>query len=277
MRFQLIKVAAEEVTLIRLDKQTDGSMLKLELTNPSRPLPEFAAALQAFSGYSVDLIGAPHWHEEVKVSSVHLSEEPRTNKRGLIVTFTRRIERAKNRVFLGNTPLMHAPAEDAEGTSPGTFPREVAEMVATLEAEATRYWNGEREQGEMFAPGTAPAAAADEKPRVDGPRDQLAAKRSRKKGTPGGAAPGEVQNPDSTDILTDERLRSLLLRAGRDLPIDAIALMLSSERQQVAAWAFAVTDPTIMEKNHPAEPQFLKENATPALLDTLAQSEGAPT
>jgi len=267
MRFQTIKVSAEEVSLIRLDKQPDGSTLKLELTNPGRPLEPFNTALQAFCGYAVDLIGAPHWHEDVKVSSIHLSEEPKTNRRGLIVTFTRRIERAKNRVVVVNTPLMHAPVDDQEGTNPGTFPREVAEMIGAVEEEATKYWNGEREQGEIFPPDRTEAPAAP--PAVEG--DQLARHRSKKKKPGSGAAPGEVMNPDADQVLTDERLRVALLRAGRDVPADVIPLWLSSEREAAFAWAQAVTDPTVLAKDQPAEPDILKQSATPALLDDLAE------
>lgn len=265
MRFQIIKVTAEEVSLVRLDKQPDGSTLKLELTNASRPLEPFATALQAFSGYAVELIGAPAWHEDVKISSIHLSEEPKTNRRGLIVTFTRRIERAKNRVFVGNTPLMHAPTDEQEGTNPGTFPREVAEMIAELERQATAYWNGEREQGEMFS--GANAAPAKTKgaghPQPEQPADELGARR-KKRGT--GAAPGELMNPDKTKAPTDKVLADLLARAGKNVPLDVIASWGSSDRAKAQSWADAKNDPTLPEKKIPPVPECVEKGHSAPLL-----------
>lgn len=271
MRFQIIKVTAEEVSLVRLDKQPDGSTLKLELTNASRPLEPFATALQAFCGYACELVGAPHWHEDVRVSSIHLSEEPKTNRRGLIVTFVRRIERAKNRVFVGNTPLMHAPTDEQEGTNPGTFPREVAAMIAELETQATAYWNGEREQGEMFS--GANAAPAKTKgaghPQPEQPADELGARRGRRK-TGSGAAPGELMNPDKTKPPTDKVLAELLQRAGKTVALDVIASWGSSDRAKAQAWADAKTDPTIAEKKIPPMPECVEKGASPQLLDQTA-------
>lgn len=266
MRFLNIKITDAEVLLDQLVKGPDGSQLSLILKNPSKPMPSFRTALQAFTSYAVDLVGSAEWAEEegTKVSSIHLSEEPKTNRRGLIVTFVRRIERAKNRVAVYNTPLMHAPVGDEEGTNPGTFPKVVADMIAAVEEQATKYWNGEREQVELELAGPK-AEGEGEAPAAD---DQLA--KARKKKDKRAGTPGEVWNPDSKVPPTDEQLRKLCLAAGRDMPIDAIAQLTSSERQLVQTWAVAAVNPDIKPNKRPAEPEVLKKHATPALLDDVA-------
>lgn len=264
MRFQNIKVTDAGVELERIEKGNDGSVTKTEFSNPSKPLPPFTRAMQAFAGYSVDLIGAAAWHEEVKVSSIHLSEEPKSNRRGLIVTFTRRIERAKNRVVFVNTPLMHAPVDDQEGTNPGTFPVKVADMIHDLEDEATKYWNGEREQTEIFA---APVTAA-------APGDELGARRGRKSRSAG--TPNEVMNADKKIPPTDEALRQLLLTADRDVPVDAIAHWNSQERDEAQRWASAIIEAVLNRKSTKklTEPACVEKSATLPLKAGAGDDDG---
>lgn len=235
MRFKDIKINADGVELDRVEKHNDGTELTQKMKNATAPLASFKTALQAFTGYALALIGAPkEWHDETTVSSIHLSEEPKTNRRGLIVTIVRKIERAKNRVMVINTPLMHQPTEDADGTNPGTFEREVLNMITDAEREATRYWNGERDQTDMF----------------EG-NDDVSRKR---KGRGGKAKPAD-----------DETVRQLLLTAGRDVPVDAIARATSSERDAAITWAeAAINDPDA--EGNPSEPEWIQKNATPALI-----------
>lgn len=272
MRFKDIKITNAGVELDRVEKLADGSQLTQKLSNAARPLPAFMAALQAFTGYAVNLVGVPDWHNDANVSSVHLSEEAKTNRRGLIVTFTRKIERAKNRTVVINTPLMHAPVDDQEGTNPGTFPEEVTKMIADVEREATRYWNGEREQQEMFSreEGSAGGDANDGAAQAD----ELA-KRRNKKPPRNAGTPGEIQNPDKKDVPTDEKIRQLLLAAGRDVPIDAIARVTATERDQAQRWAEQAVDPNIKESKRMKEPEWVIRDATPALIDDVAGAQGA--
>lgn len=270
MRFENIKITKNKVILDRLDKHPDGSVFTINLENPNKPLPSFATALQAFTGWACELIQASSWAEDSTVASVHLSEEAKTRRRGLMVTLTRKIERAKGRVVTINTPLMHEPTDDQEGTNPGTYPQVVADMVATLEEEATKYWNGEREQVELEfkgAPDTSAGAEAAE-------TESDIGKARRKKGRPAKNAgtPGEVWNPNSTTPPTDEQLRRLCMAAGRDVPVDAIARWTSSERQQVQTWAMAAVNPDIKPAKRPEEPEILKKEATPALLEDVANA-----
>lgn len=274
MRFDNIKITDNEVILQRQERQADGSTLTLELKNPSKPMPSFRTALQAFTGYAVDLVGVAAWADddangtkEAKVTSVHLSEEAKTRRRGLMVTFIRKIERAKNRVAVYNTPLMHAPVGDQEGTNPGTYPQEVADMIAALEEQATKYWNGEREQTELSLEGPK-GKADDESGEAPAGDDQLSKRRQRKDRKAG--TPGETMNPDKTKAPDDEQLRKLCLAAGRDMPIDAIAKLTSTERQKVQTWAEAAVDPDIKPNRRPPEPEPLKKFATPALLEDVA-------
>ncbi len=270
MRFENIKITANEVILDRIEKHPDGSVFTINLKNPSKPLPSFKTALQAFTSWACQLVDAPDWAESASVSSVHLSEEAKTSRRGVIVTFTRKIERAKGRTVVVNTPLMHAPVDDQEGVNPGTFPALVGEMIEVLEAEATRYWKGEREQVELEFKG-APAAEGDAGAGAAAAENDISKaqkKRGRKDAKSG--TPGEVWNPNSTTPPTDEQLRRLCMAAGRDVPVDAIARWTSSERQQVQTWATAAVNPEIKPAKRPEEPEILKKEATPALLEDVA-------
>lgn len=272
MRFKDIKITKDGVELDRVEKLHDGSQLTQKLSNAARPLPAFMTALQAFSGYAVGLVGVPEWHDDANVTSIHLSEEAKTSRRGLIVTFTRKIERAKNRTAVYNTPLMHAPVDDQEGTNPGTFPDEVATMIADVEREATRYWNGEREQQEMFSREEA-SGGGDAKDGAD-QADELAKRRGKKPPRNAGT-PGEIQNPDKTAAPTDEKIRQLLLAAGRDVPIDAIARVTATERDAAQRWAEQAVDPNIKESKRMKEPEWVVRDATPALIDDVANAQGA--
>lgn len=235
MRFKDIKINADGVELDRVEIHNDGTELTQKMKNATAPLATFKTALLAFTGYALGLIGAPpEWNEDTNVSSIHLSEEPKTKRRGLIVTITRKIERAKNRVMVINTPLMHQPTEDADGTNPGTFEREVLNMITECEKEATRYWKGERDQTEL------PLESNDD-----------LAKRRGKKGK-----------------ADDENLRTILLAAGRDIPVDAIARATSSERDAAEKWAEAMADPSIKESKRSKEPEWVQKNATPALIES---------
>lgn len=233
MRFKDIKINADGVELDRVEIHPDGTELTQKLKNATRPLASFATALQAFTGYALALIGAPaEWAEDTTVTSIHLSEEPKTKRRGLIVTIVRKIERAKNRVMVINSPLMHQPTEDADGTNPGTFEREVLNMITAAESEATRYWKGERDQTEL-------------------PLDDDVSRRRKSKGD---------------EKVENENLRSLLLAAGRDIPVDAIARATSSQREAAEKWAEAMVDPAVDPK--PDEPKWVGKNATaPLALD----------
>lgn len=245
MRFKDIKINSDGVELDRVEKHNDGTELTQKMKNATAPLASFKTSLQAFTGYALALIGAPkEWHDETNVSSIHLSEEPKTNRRGLIVTIVRKIERAKNRVMVINTPLMHQPTEDADGTNPGTFEREVLNMITAAEKEATRYWNGERDQTEL------PLES----------NDDLAKRRGK------GRKAGKGESDD--DVL-----RQLLLAAGRDIPVDAIARATSSERQSAQAWAEAAVDTEIRDADRPKEPEWVQKNATPALIEDVAKAQ----
>ncbi len=268
MRFKDIKVNSDGVELDRVDKLPDGTELTQKLKNATPPLASMRAALQAFGGYAVGLVGVSDWADSINVTSVHLSEEPKTSRRGLIVTFTRRIERAKNRTVVINTPLMHAPTGDEEGVNPGTFERPVLDMIRDVENEATRYWNGEREQGEMFSRSEsggdkAPAAGTDD-----------VSKRRANRPPRNAGTPNEVVNPDKTKAPTDEQTRKLLLAAGRDVPIDAIARWTASERDAAQKWAEAAVDPKIKADKRPKEPDCVAKDGTPALLDDIAEARG---
>ncbi len=271
MRFKDIRINADGVELDRLDKLPDGTELTQKLKNAAEALPSFRAALQAFTSYAVGLVGVPDWAEGANVSSIHLSEEPRTSRRGLIVTFTRRIERAKNRTVVINTPLMHAPTGDEEGVNPGTFERPVLDMIREVENEATKYWNGEREQAEMFS---RAETGGDKAPETTAAEDDIS-KRRKSRPPRNAGTPGETMNPGKATPVDDEVLRKLLLAAGRDVPVDAVARWTSTERDKAQAWAEAAVDKSVKPENRPTEPECVQKDATPALIDDVAGAQGA--
>jgi len=285
MRFSKISITKKGVHLTRETKDANGAIESVDLESPERPLAEFSDALQSFVPFVTDLLmGAVTVEsDDMRITTLNLSED-KNGLRGLIVTAIVPVPNAYDKPLVVNTPLVR---EGGENPSDDAFvlSDEVLELIKLAESEATRYVRGERVQGELFnrAESTAKetgenvrefdeAAAHAEvtstrKPNTNGTNG----KHPKGKRGRGGKAPRQADTGVSVVVnepgeqLDDAALRQLLLSVDRDVPIDAIALFTSSERDASQAWAEARQKEMIGQLDAtkvPAEPNVVIKFAT---------------
>lgn len=148
MRFSKIAITAKGVHLVTQTKSEAGAIEWKELESPEGARKSFANAVQKFKDYVVSVmpfLGA----EDVTVSTINLSES-KNGLRGLQVSVSVALEDVNNKVTSITTPLVH---EAGESTSDEAFTLDgaVMKLIKLVEAEAAKYWDGDREQVEMFA------------------------------------------------------------------------------------------------------------------------------
>lgn len=261
MRFTRISITKKEVALDWETKVGHG-LITHGLVEKDRPLPAFAGALQAFAGFALALIGAPPaWDDGITVTTLNFHED-KNGRRGLQVSFSRRVDRARGASTSITTPVMWEADEPEGEIADGFYGTVVIDLIAALESEATKFQAGEREQAEMFDKTASADEGTTTRPRVNGK-----ARPAKNAGTP-----GEVMNPGHTIKPDDEALRVSLLAAGRDMPVDAIASLGSNDRDKVQRWADGqarVRAGTLRADASPKEPLILKKLATPALSDEM--------
>jgi len=148
---------------VRLDfKRADASGKGVEettLSSPDRPRQEFLDALNAFRPFVRQLCGfTPKWMEEVNVTSVSISDQ-KGDRRGVVISSTRPVADA-NAPFVFSTPVLTSPADAAEDDEEGDTAEGsgiwlpgMDEALVELEAQAKRYLEGVREQGDLFEGG----------------------------------------------------------------------------------------------------------------------------
>lgn len=227
MQFSRISITKKLVAL-RWQEQKGHGTVTHEYESKDKPLPSFVGALQAFSGWALSLLDAPPgWTDQITVTTVNFSED-QSGRRGIQVSISKRVEQANGAASSITTPLMRE-ADNIDGEiANGYYGKLVDGLIEQLEHEAGRYEKGEREQIEAF---DKDETAPKKEPKVTGQ-----GRKPRNAGTP-----GEVMNPDKTQVPDDDNLRQLLLRVGRDVPVDAIARWTSIERDQAQRWATEVT------------------------------------
>lgn len=251
MRFSRISISKKLVSLSWQEQRGHGVITHV-YDSKDKPLPSFNGALQAFAGWALKLLGAPpEWDDAITVTTVNLSE--RDGRRGIQVSFSKRVEQANGAASSITTPLMRE-ADNLDGEiATGYYGKHIDDLIEILETEAERYEKGEREQGELL-------------PKTEGQAPKT--KKGRK--DPKAGTPGEVQNPDATVPPADDNLRKLLLDAGRDVPIDAIARWTSQERDNAQRWAagqLRVKSGDLRPEAAPKEPKCVQRDATPALIE----------
>lgn len=276
MRFAKIAITKKGVHLTRETKDQNGAIESIDLESPERPLASFADALQGFKSYVRDLMPFELSDDQLTVTTLNLSED-KNGHRGLIVTAIVPVPKAYDKPVVLNTPLVR---EGGENPSDDAFVLndDVMALIALAEEEATRYAKGERVQGELFSREereaepepmseneaavndrmAAAEVASTRKPGRNGAHPENGTKTGmngrtntkparaprRKKGADFIPGVGNVVNADATDAPTDGTLRDLLLRAGRDVPLDAIGQWTSIERDAAQRWADSRVDPT---------------------------------
>lgn len=274
MRFTKIKVNEKAVELTWTTRKGSGETVTSQLASPQRPLPALLTALAAFRGYVLGLLNLPaEWLEEMAITTLSISDEDEQGRRGLIVTATRKISQANGRPVVLNTPHMREKIDGDTGTK-GYLEPDDLELLAAAELAATAYVKGEREQVEIFpAPGTE-ADAAEQAQAAAGAAGAGAKKKGggKKGGKDSPAAPtgemGIAANAPGTPA-TDDVLRQMLLAAGRDVPVDAIALWASSERDAAQRWAAALQ----ASKSRPVDSALLVEPEVVQKYATLPLAE----
>ncbi len=255
----------------------DGANVELEWKEPLQgggerdvsdrgkdPTPAFKAALHAFRGY---VVWVHSWPEEilerVEVRGVTI-KRPDDAPRGIVVTATLKCPRARNSTSTVNTPYLAEPPAGFAGERTGFLPEMIGVLVDDLENEASLYQSGERGEQTTLALGDENIKQANDRMAAA----EVASTRKpkgKKKGAAFVPGVGEVANPDATEPVTNDSLRQLLLSVERDVPIDAIALWSSSERDAAFYWATASQRAIVgqVTKNDvPEEPECVKRDAT---------------
>lgn len=254
------------------DEQLPGATDKHVYECSEAPTKSFRDALSAFAPFVVSLLGLPAEWSDCDVRSLSLKTEEKGNARGLQVTVMRKIADAKNRPVIITTPYLAEAPEEYNGDGVGYLSDVTLALIGEAEDQAAAYRDGERGEQTQLPLGDSENAKAFND-RAAAAEVQSTRKPKGKKGrAPRQADTGValvVNEPG--DELTDEALRQLLLTVERDLPIDAIALMTSSERDAAQAWAVARQQEivgTLESAKMPAEPAALLRYATPALQAT---------
>jgi hypothetical protein len=282
MEFDRIFFNGKQVELDYSEATAGGAkaVVKEQGTEPS---PKFKSALQAFATYVGWVISAPEsWADSITVRGVSIKRHD-DQPRGIVVTALRPCQRARNGTMLINTPYLHEAPPEYAGDYTGLLPKYIPELIDDLEEAATLYHEGERgEQMNLNLPASENAKAVNE--RMAG-AEVASTRKPRAKKDPNAHTPAihQVQNPDATEILTNDRLRQLLLTVERDVPVDAIALWTSSERSLAEAWGrarqkelageYEKLAPEARGKMVPAEPACVIKYAT---LPLKAEEWSAP-
>lgn len=144
MPYTKIKHNKGTTTLTRVEDRSQQESIEQTLTSHDDPRPAFVEALQALTAYVVRVCELPRGYaEDMRITGVSLSPG---EYGGCVVTALKSVSGANAPVVI-NTP--HVPEVATSDNGP-CLPPWACEMLATLEAEADRFWKGERAQVEMF-------------------------------------------------------------------------------------------------------------------------------
>jgi hypothetical protein len=151
-KFESIKFSGAKV---QLDWREDrpgpkGDSRVVHLESPCLPLSEFSVALQNFRPLVRDLCElADEWADTLKITGVSLNTEEKDGRRGIKVHCTRELAQA-NTALAFLTPHLREPKSEGETGGVGFYSDEWGKAIAELEAAATRYANGTRQQADLF-------------------------------------------------------------------------------------------------------------------------------
>jgi hypothetical protein len=264
MKFSRISVTKKGVELA-YERKDEHKSEEVVAKSAERPLPSFADALQSFDAFVIDLLEIPkQWRENLSITTLNLSED-KNGYRGLIVTATRPIPKAYDRPLVMNTPLVREGSEDASDEA-CTLSDEVLELVALVEGEAVRYLNGEREQLDLLKPSNSENVAEFNENSAHAEVQSTRKPKGRKGKPPRQADTGvAIVANEAGEPLDEAGLRQLLLSVDRDVPVDAIGIWTSSERDAAQRWGEARQKEMIGELSTdlvPREPEAVIRYAT---------------
>jgi hypothetical protein len=164
MRFSKIAMNSKRVLIeYRGEGTNPKDSIATTHTSIQKPKAEFTDALSAFKTFVQRLTGTTaKWMEDVTVTAVHLSEQ-RGGRRGLMISASRPVADT-NAPFAFTTPIMTEVGDDDESSGTLGWPRGLDEAVTKLQAAASHYIAGDREQGDLF---TGPVATAEDDEELD--------------------------------------------------------------------------------------------------------------
>jgi hypothetical protein len=213
------------------------------------PLPELPAALQAFKAFVLSLVPlmddykrdesgeiVGHVLDDLTVTTLHVDEESKTKRLGIIVTAVLPIDQASGRPLVINTPRMREWEDDGNDQPKGTFGEDITQLIDAAQDAARAYYGGQRGQTEIFTAAETTTAAPE---KTNGTDPAKAPKVRRQRRVKEITEAGRVFNPEATQPPTDEQLRGQLAVSGVDVPSDVIATWTSSQRDGAMAWACA--------------------------------------
>lgn len=247
MMFTKIRCTKDGVELQSKIQLDGGAGEARTFTCSEPPLPELPASLQAFKSFILSLVPLRDQDkldeenrpcgrvlDDLTVTSIHLDEESKTKRLGLIVTAVLPIEDANNRPLVINTPRLREWEGDGTPQPKGTFGDDIARMIDAAQDAARDYYSGKRGQAEMFD-AEQTTAAPEEK--TNGTDPAAPPKVRRRRPRPIIPEVGEAVNADATQPPTDEFIAKQLGISGWIVPTERIAKWLSSERDEALRWA----------------------------------------
>lgn len=232
----------------------DGKLVELEYKMPlpggggedrqahgEGPGPTFKQALAAFTSYVIWVHSWPaDIAERIEVRGVAI-KRPDDAPRGITVTGLLKCPHARNSTSTFNTPYLAQPPENYSGDGNGFLSAAVIGFVDELEEEATRFKEGEREQTSLPLGEAEPSDNTKEFNARSAAAEGATTRKPKGKKKPKDFVPGvgDVVNANATEVLDNDGIRQLLLTVERDVPVDAIATWVSSERSLATDWAHA--------------------------------------
>jgi hypothetical protein len=250
---------------LRFLEQLDGAKDAHEFECAETPTGAFKGSLAAFSPFVVKLLGLPLDWSDCDVRSLSLKREEKTNARGIQVTVMRKIADAKNRPVIITTPYLSEPPGDYQGDGQGYLDDITLKLIDEAEAQAELYRTGER--GEQLKLGLSNENVAEFNENSAHAEVQSTRNPKGRKGKPPRQADTGVAivANEAGEPLDEAGLRQLLLSVDRDVPVDAIGIWTSSERDAAQRWSEARQKEMIGELSTdlvPREPEAVIRYAT---------------
>jgi hypothetical protein len=150
MHFSKIALNAKRVLIeYRGEGTNPKDQIATSHRSVQRPKQEFVDALAAMKAFAQRIVGTTaKWMEEVTVTAVHISEQ-RGGRRGVMISATRPVADT-NAPFVFTTPIMVEVSDDDESSGALGWPAGLDDALAKLQAAASHYVQGDREQGDLF-------------------------------------------------------------------------------------------------------------------------------
>jgi len=262
MRFSKIW---HDATTTRLEWHEDlaGAVDRHEFECTETPTRAFRDALQAFVPFAVGLLSLPAEWADATVRSLSIKDGD--DGLGLQVTIMRKIATAKNRPVVITTPYLSEPPDGYNGDGVGYLNEVTLMLLAEAEVQAELYRDGTRGE-QITLPLSNNAREVDDRMAAAEVASTRKPKNGKKSKAPkqGDTGVAIVAN-EPGEPMTDAALRQLLLSVERDVPVDAINLWTSSDRNVARAWAEA-RQKEIVAGYHAtsefAEPECVAKSAT---------------